>query len=214
MITNFNADACELCKTADLLSRYHFQKIYPDQPKAHCYGTCLYLIQYLLSHQESMSRSCFEILSEVKDQTDFEKKAHFFSANEHAYYKAEGSLGPLDLDRLQMKRYFKVLIDREPSSYLVASLLDPKVGFKKAHVYAALLKFPNQLMMLGYENEKGNNHCIVLSTVDQKLLAFDPSAGLYQFSDSKTMSYVLESYLKESRFRWIVGFDFNPPCNT
>jgi hypothetical protein len=203
---NINSRNCRFCQSSEKLKQFHLKKKWPDQPEAHCFGSTLFLIQYLLAHPQSITHSCKEILSEIQNESNFEELVHSFSMNQHSYYAIEDSQDPLELNPQSMKDYFRALIGTEPSAYHVLPVSAVHAAFDKATIYATLKSLPNQLIMIGYTDKKSYNHCIAVSTQPQKLFVFDSNLGMYQFPDLETLSWSSDKVLKECKFRWLATF--------
>jgi hypothetical protein len=203
---NLNSRDCPYCQHSEQLKHFHFEKRWPDQPKAHCFGSTLFLIQYLLAHPQSMTHSCTEILSEIQNESNFEEMVHSFSMNQHSYYAFKNSHDPLELNPELMKDYFLALTGTKPSAYHVLPLPAVNATFDKTTIYATLKRLPNQLIMIGYTDKEGYNHCIAVSTQPQKLFVFDSNLGIYQFPDLETLSWSSEKVLRDCRFRWLAAF--------
>lgn len=207
---NINSKDCHYCQHSERLRYFYFEKKWPDQPEAHCFGSVLFLIQYLLGHPQSMTHSCKEILSEIQNESNFEEIAHSLSMNQHAYYTFKGEPNPLELNPELMKDYFLALVGIRPSEYYALPLSVVNATFDKTTIYATLKSLPNQLILIGYTNKEGYNHCIAVSTQSNKLFVFDPNLGIYQFPDLETLSWDSERVLKDSRFRWLAAFSCEP----
>jgi len=203
---NISSANCHYCHHSEQLKRFHFEKRWPDQPAAHCFGATLFLIQYLLTHPQSMTHSCAEILFEIQNESNFEEIVHFLSMHQHSYYTFKGKPDPLELNPEWMKDYFLALIGTKPSEYYVLSLAADNAVFDKATIYDTLKSLPNHLIMIGYTDKNGYNHCIAVSTQAEKLFVFDSNLGMYQFPDLETLSWNSERVLKECRFRWLAAF--------
>lgn len=203
---NINSRNCHYCQYSERLKHFQFEKRWPDQPKAHCFGSALFLIQYLLAHPKSITHSCKEILFEIQNESNFEEIVHSLSVNQHAYYSFKGESNPLELNPELMKDYFLALVGTKPSEYYVLPLSVGNAFFDKTTIYATLKSLPNQLILIGYTNKEGYNHCITASTQPEKLFVFDPNLGIYQFPDLETLSWDSARVLKDCRFRWLVAF--------
>ncbi len=204
---NINARNCRYCQISEKLNKFNFKKKWPDQPNAHCFGSTLYLINYLLTHPKSIDHSCLEILSEIQNQPNYEELVHSFSMNQHPFYKYENQNEPIELNPDLMKSYFSALIEITPSEYYVLPLSEKTGYFEKANIYTFLKELPNKLIMVGYVDKDGFNHCIAISTIEKKIFVFDPNLGLYHFHDLETLSFTSGIVLDKCRFRWAAAFD-------
>lgn len=207
---NISSRNCHYCQHYEQLKRSYFEKRWPDQPSGHCFGSSLFFIQYLLTHQESLSHSCSAILSHIQNEPNFEELVHSFSMNQSFFYLFNGLQDPLELNPELMKGYFFALVGIKPSEYYFLPRSVYNAAFDKASVYVTLKSLPDQLIMVCYSTNEGISHCIAVSTRAEKLFIFDPNLGMYQFPDLETLSWNAERVLRDYRFRWLAAFSIRP----
>ncbi len=207
---NFDSKDCYYCHIGESLQKAGFEKKWVDQPKAHCFGSTLLFIEYFLHHPQNINSSCSEILSAITNDPSFEERAHSFSVNQHSFYRLNDSNDPLELNPAAMKTYFLALIGASPSDYQFVPLSAEQANIDTTVVYAALEELPQKLIMIGYTGSEGNNHCIAVSTYQEKLFVFDFNKGMYEFPDLETLSCAIGKVQKDCRFRWLVTFSIDP----
>jgi hypothetical protein len=220
-ILNFYDKTCSYCQDhkkssqfnfEERLNQFNFKKKWLNQPKAHCFGTTLFFIQYILSKPQVMMHACADIFSEISNASDFEEKVHFFSMNQHTYYIFQDLEIPLELNPVAMKQYFKIILEKSPSDYFFLPLSADNAIIEQASIYATLKNLPDKLIIVGYSKENIEkskifcNHCIAISTHLEKLFVFDSNFGMYHFPNLETLSRDLGEILKNLRFRWLVAF--------
>ena len=206
---NFYVEECHYCRHYAQLSQARFQKLWPDQPDAHCFGTTLFFVKYLLERPFMLAHSCAQILEAVASDPEFGETAHSFSMHQHCWYMTQGVREPLELNAEAMQQYFHVLVGRYPCDYAVAALFADPVVLDRATIGEALRRQPNQLIMIGYSSLSEScrrNHCIAVSTCEDKILLFDSNCGLCQFCELGSLGDAICQVLAGCRFRWYTAF--------
>jgi len=226
---NFGDSDCALCakndRGLDLEASMQIAGFYKIRAsgsiEGHCAGTSALFVKYVLEHGIDPAVSCFNLQEKIFPEGRYLDEAHLLSINQpFCYIELPPEYPPSALiskelarDRIwlrksTMDRFFQIYLGEPPHHYF--SILPGKTNpaeFDSAAIYATLQQLPQQILLISYTTHHSEHHCIAVSTHPDKLLIFDPNAGLYQFNNLETLSKVSGKVLQGSHLRWIAAFN-------
>lgn len=209
---NFEQDSCPDCQNqnqGDALEKvfsengFH-KKTVKAATGGHCSGISNLFGRYLLANPPSNEMTCKEIIEKFTENPDFKKYVHEYSVNQPLYY----SIDPSTDARVvffpeHAKTFLGLLFDRIPDHYyVVGSQMDDPI----LSIYLTLEKFQNSLVFVSFHRENEHGHLIAFYQANERLFAFDPNKGLFEFRNLETLSTMYGKILEGSSINWFASF--------
>lgn len=230
---NLRSSECPFCQkdqdldaefTQALVQAGFRKKTEPRSLPGHCYGLTFLFVEFFLKNPPSPDATCAEIFKELVTQPDFFQRAHTLSKNQPIAYFPPPSLGSsegrIDEYSVAMQSYFTIAFGC-PCTFDVVPLSVPiekhPFPLTEQNIFQALSQRPHQIGILSHtkvDTPFSNLHDIAICTDPERLFIYDSQAGLFRFSDLKSMSKTLSRALLDQRNQRFVSAVFFPMPET